>query len=102
MTIDEAVEIRQLRGDAMHGAADKVLSAAYLWLTDPTPLTVELIEAELGKCQYHGYMGGEHWSWMNAEVTKFADENFARSRHLKMYCIGDLRQIVSMLRRAVR
>lgn len=99
MTIAEAVEIVKNPteldpwGYEIGNAVD-VIVAEYLRLTDPTPLTVELIEKELGKPQYE-------WCWKVGRdrivYSKFADRVDVNGS-LVITTLGDLRWIVAKMR----
>jgi hypothetical protein len=96
MTIDEAVEIRR---NWQHYPADRVNTADhvivqdYFWLTDPTPLTRELIEKELGKPDKYG-----RWRVGECCLGWNTSWKHARCNGMTFTTLGRLRQIVAMLR----
>ncbi len=72
MTIAEAVEIFKngYHAGVEYDDAACVLADAYLRLTDPTPLTVELIEKELGELCL--VTVAERFGWLAIECFRFA------------------------------
>ncbi len=104
MNIAEAVEIVKNPtgidpwGYEMDNAVDTIV-AEYLRLTDPTPLTVELIEKELGEPR-------ERWprscGWrIEGNEVRFTCDNKLFVNGSSFYWIktlGDLRWLVSKLR----
>ncbi len=101
MTIAEAVEIFKngYHAGVEYDDAACVLADAYLRLTDPTPLTRELIEAELGEPR-------ERWprscGWrIEGNEVRFTCDNKLFVNGSSFYWIktlGDLRWLVSKLR----
>ena len=95
MTIEEAVEIFKTgHAGALFDDACHVLADAYVRLTDPTPLTVEVIERELGPADKLGQwkVGDQYIGWN----TPFRCANV---NGFTFTTLGDLRQIVAMLRK---
>lgn len=97
MTIAEAVEIR--RNWQQHPAdrvntADHVIVREYLRLTDPTPLTREVIENELGEPLYE-------WCWKVGRARITYSKWSGRvdlNGSLALTTLGDLRWLVAKLR----
>lgn len=124
MTIDEAVEMRREQAQAIIDAIEKTenehgiqyeirstdkfgfglaepyeVAAAYLHLTDPTPLTRELIEAELGKpCEAKS--DGVAVAWSGHSLYLGVDGSFCLNyrRIANKTTLGQLRQLVAILR----
>ena len=99
MTIEKAVET--LRSFQLHDPSDiaeaeTVLSAEYLRLTDPTPLTVEVIGRELGPIN----KSSQSWLVAGHAIVWASNFKLATVRGGWLHTIGDLRQIVAMLRRS--
>ncbi len=98
MTIAEAVEIARSK-TSYKTEWDEAVSAIvnrYLWLTNPTPLTRELIEAELGELEDDGV-----WFVGGACIVGFDDAKAVYCKEIKLTTLGDLRWLVSKLRGGV-
>lgn len=97
MTIDEAVEMMKSDSETSIGQdfiARSILANEYLRLTDPTPLTRELIEAELGSCTDYENV----WSVNQSYVRWCPVFKRATTHGLSVSTLGHLRQTVAMLR----
>lgn len=107
MNIDEAVnDFEQWKGiDARkYCSAAIVLANEYLRLTDPTPLTVELIEAELGKPDQRSDHGSCIWKNVNGNEVQYRYDNKLFVNGSSFYwikTIGELRWLVAKLRGGV-
>ena len=104
MTIDEAVEIRRKYDDGADvrpsqlAAAEATIVTEYLWLTDPTPLTVELIERELGFPERSSEIVTTWRVTRTIAVSLDDDRLFVNEQIVSQEpTLGDLRQIVRML-----
>lgn len=99
MTIDEAIEIvrneRTVSIETARGAM-ATLAQAYLDENDPTPLTVELIEREIGASID---IDDHFWITETSHIDWVYFGMYARYCGIKLTTLGDLRQIVAMLRR---
>ena len=103
MTIDEAVDIRNSPPGTHHVSlryeAEQEIIERYLWLADETPLTVELIQAELGQdCKKYRF--GVRDYWMAGErMFSFGDGKLFV--HGVMICsnatLGDLRKMLQLI-----
>jgi len=97
MTIEEAVEIFKTgHAGALFDDACHVLADAYVRLTDPTPLTVEVIGRELGPIN----KSSQSWLVAGHAIVWASNFKLATVRGGWLHTIGDLRQIVAMLRRS--
>lgn len=111
MTIDEAAKLLRDFHSGMPTSytyevrenmneAKNILVAEYLRLTDPTPLTRELIEKELGKPD-HVFAPSKSVEWTIGRhgVRWYYNRLLLDRLDLKFITtLGDLRQIVRMLR----
>lgn len=104
MTIEEAVEIYRKQphqksiSESIQASAK--LADQYIRLTDPTPLTRELIEKELGKPD-HVFAPSKSVEWTIGRhgVRWYYNRLLLDRLDLKFITtLGDLRQIVRMLR----
>lgn len=102
MNIAEAVEIRNAATGThpiyLRYEAEQTIIDRYLWLTDPTPLTRELIEKELGEpVSRHGgrafwMVGDRMFSFCGGDIYLM---NVVISRPSTL---GHLRQVVAMMK----
>lgn len=77
------------------------MAAKYKWLTDPAPLTVELIEQELGLPDQRSDYGSCIWKNVNGNEVYYRHDNklFVNGSTLFwVKTLGHLRHIVAMLR----
>lgn len=97
MTIDEAVEIEtgqnQIVRKGDDAIAKQVIVDRYLWLTDHTPLTVAVIEKELGEPDQYG-----RWAVGNYVIRWNSVWRHAKCEGFRFTTLGDLRWIVAKLR----
>lgn len=98
MNIAEAVEIRNAATGThpvyLRYEAEQTIIDRYLWLTDPTPLTREVIEKELGSCTDYENV----WSVNQSYIRWCPVLKRATAHGLSVSTLGQLRQIVSILR----
>ncbi len=102
MTIAEAVEIETGQNQIVRkghvAIAKQVIVDRYLWLTDPKPLTVAVIEKELGEpVSRHGgrafwMVGDRMFSFCGGDIYLM---NVVISRPSTL---GHLRQVVAMMK----
>lgn len=97
MNIDAAVEIRRhwrKHPPALVVAASQMIVDEHLRLTDSTPLTRALIEAELGNCTDYENV----WSVNQSYVRWCPVLKRATTHGVSVSTLGHLRQLVAMLR----